>query len=107
MQQIDWPKLKFQFGHIDKLNFWLDQIQSQSDHEFQLLQQAREDSNLKLQVIGIFSGIASLLGYTPLNHACTHLEQTDQSNLHQQIDKVEACYVELLSQIGEYQKKSQ
>ncbi|CAG8999796.1 MAG: hypothetical protein CENE_01775 [Candidatus Celerinatantimonas neptuna] len=107
MHSLDWPKLQFQFGHIDKLNFWLDQIQSQSSHEFRLLKKARQDRTFKLQVIGIFSGIASLIGYIPLNRACSSLAQADESNFHQQIDEIEKCYIELLTQIGEYQKTGQ
>lgn len=105
MPTIDWPKLQFQFGDPQKLAFWLNEISTQSEVELALLRNARTNSNLKVQVVGIFSGIASLLGYAPLIEVCEWLENSNERSYAKGIDQVEECYLELLEQLRQYQQR--
>ncbi|MFM2481286.1 hypothetical protein [Celerinatantimonas sp. YJH-8] len=106
MQLIDWQKLQFQFGNSQKLTFWIDQICDQSEHELALLQQARQDYQLKIQVVGIFTGIASLLMFSPLEHTCQWLQHSDERNYTQGLEHLEQCYCELLEQLRNYRQSN-
>lgn len=104
MPTIDWPKLQFQFGDPQKLAFWLNEITAQADVELTLLEEAHQDPQLRTQVVGIFSGIASLLGYSPLMQVCEWLENSNERIYAKGVEQVKECYLELLTQVKSYQQ---
>ncbi|MFM2477090.1 hypothetical protein [Celerinatantimonas sp. MCCC 1A17872] len=103
---IDWQKLILLFGHQQKLCFWLDEIIQHSDEELALLDRARSQSELKTQVSAIFSGIASLVSFKPLEIACQKLANAEVMDAVI-VDEITNQYQQLLALIKQYQHDNQ
>ncbi|CAG9295308.1 hypothetical protein [Celerinatantimonas diazotrophica] len=103
---IDWQKLTILYGHPQKLAFWLDEIVQHSDQELALLQKARSQGELKTQVSAIFSGIASLVNFSPLASACQKLADAEQLDPII-LDELTTEYQRLLILIQQYQSDHQ
>ncbi|MFM2486918.1 hypothetical protein [Celerinatantimonas yamalensis] len=102
MESVDWDKLAWLFGCKEKLQFWLDELITQAPQELDLLTKAHVDEQLKVQVVALFSGIASLLHDPLLTGACENLAKASPGEYQDKLSNVAEYYQSLLIQVRHY-----